>query len=308
MSKSRNTHPIGRKGASDLPFSHWIDADLYGLLGSPLKLSLSPAMHNAHFRHLGINAVYYPFEIGLAELPLVLPALESLRFKGLNITMPLKQAIVPHLDHLDEMGALCQSVNTVRIDKGALFGTNTDGTGFARALLEEGHFNPTGKTCTLFGSGGAARGIAFALARAGVTRFNILDRQEAQQMRLSLTSDLNAYSAGCCTGAENTHENALRALEESELVVNATCVGMAPAVNATIFETSLLHPRHFVADVVYIPHNTRLLQEARSLGCRVLEGHWMTLWQGIQAFEFWTGKQGAPELMSTTLRELLASR
>ena len=297
-----------RGEASGLPFSHWIEADLYGLLGTPLKRSLSPAMHNAHFRYLGINAVYYPFEIGLTELSSVLPALESLRFKGLNITMPLKQAIVPFLHHLDEMGELCQSVNTIRIHKGNFIGTNTDGMGFARALVEQGHFEPAGKTCTLFGSGGAARGIAFALARAGMAHFNILDRQEARNLRLSLASDLNAYASGCSISKENTLEHAQRALEESDLIINATCVGMAPDVDATVFETSLLRPRHFVADVVYTPHKTRLLQEARSLGCRVLEGHWMTLWQGIQAFEFWTGQKGAPHIMSETLNGLLSNQ
>ena len=290
----------------NLPKTHWIETDFYGLLGTPLRKSVSPAMHNANFQSLGMNAVYHPYEIDASHLQSVLPALASLRFRGLNVTMPIKQAIIPYLDALDEMGALCRAVNTIRITDGKITGTNTDGTGFVRALKEQGEYEPSGKTCMLLGSGGAARGVSFALAKAGVNRFYILDRPESKEMMASLASDLNAYRSNICTTACNEEMCVKDALANSQLVVNATCSGMAPNIDETPFNTQLLRPDHFVADIVYIPNHTKLLAEAEALGCKTLEGQWMTIWQGAEAFEFWTGEKANTEIMTKIVLESLS--
>jgi len=130
----------------------WADTEFFGLLGYPVRESLSPAMHNANFRSLGMNAVYTPYEVKQEMLGRVIPALEVLRFRGLNVTMPLKQKIIEYLDELDEIASLCNAVNTVYWRGGKLCGSNTDGIGFVRGLKEQGRYDPTGKHCLIFGS------------------------------------------------------------------------------------------------------------------------------------------------------------
>ncbi|NCC97859.1 MAG: quinate/shikimate dehydrogenase, partial [Synergistales bacterium] len=103
----------------------WVDTEFFGLLGSPVQKSLSAAMHNANFKSLGMNALYTPYEVTAEDLPKVIPALESLRFRGLNVTMPLKQEIIKYLDELDEIASLCNAVNTVYWKDGKLCGSNT---------------------------------------------------------------------------------------------------------------------------------------------------------------------------------------
>ena len=170
------------------PKTYWADTEFYGLLGHPTRESLSAAMHNANFEALGMNALYTPYDVYDAEdakngknvkgetLPKVLSALEALRFRGLNVTMPLKQKIIPYLDEVDESGSLCSAVNTLYWKNGRLCGANTDGFGFVQALKEEGRYDPAGKRCVIFGSGGAARGIAFALCAAGVSSIALSGR------------------------------------------------------------------------------------------------------------------------------------
>jgi Shikimate 5-dehydrogenase len=164
----------------------WADTEFFGLLGNPVRKSLSPAMHNANFHALGMNAVYTPYEVTETTVGTVIPALEALRFKGLNITMPLKQKIIEYLDELDEIASLCNAVNTVYWKDGRLCGSNTDGVGFVRGLKEQGGYNPAGKQCLIFGAGGAARGVAFALAGAGIGSIALWKRareRKAQETR-----------------------------------------------------------------------------------------------------------------------------
>jgi len=271
-----------------LPKTHWIETEQYGLIGTPLVKSLSPAMHNANFASLGMNAVYTPFEVEEDGMKKILPALESLRFKGLNVTMPLKQKIIPFLDGLDEVGALCGAINTLYWKKGMLCGTNTDGLGFVQGLKEQGHFDPAGKHCLLFGAGGAARGVCFALCIAGVGSITISGRASGIERIRKLASDLNAYKAGICP-VQSTDLSELPGLfKQNELIINTTSVGMLPYVDETPFDTSMLESRHMVCDTVYVPHDTKLLREAGAMGCKTLPGYWMTIFQGAEAFCRWT--------------------
>ena len=270
------------------PKTYWVETEQYGLIGTPLRKSLSGAMHNANFASLGMNAVYTPFEVEEDGMKKILPALESLRFKGLNVTMPLKQKIIPLLDELDEIGALCGAVNTLYWKKGRLCGTNTDGIGFVQGLKEQGHYDPAGKRCLIFGEGGAARGVSFALCAAGLASITISGRaREAEGVR-KLASDLNAYKSGVCS-VQSVDPSELPGLfRQNELIVNATPVGMLPNIDETPFDTSLLDMGHIVCDVVYVPHETKLLREAEARGCKTLPGYWMTIWQGVEAFYRWT--------------------
>ena len=292
------------------PKTHWIETEQYGLIGAPLVKSLSPAMHNANFESLGMNAVYTPFEVEEEGMKKILPALESLRFKGLNVTMPLKQKVIPFLNEVDEGGALCGAVNTLYWKKGRLCGTNTDGVGFVKGLKEQGHYDPAGKHCLLFGSGGGARGVGFALCAAGVSSITISGRASGVERIRKLASDLNAYKAGICP-VQSTDPSELPGLfTQNELVINTTSIGMLPNVDETPFDTSLLESRHMVCDIVYVPHDTKLLREAEAKGCKTLPGYWMMIWQGVEAFRRWTMERKtaiAPdvEVMTKTVLDYL---
>jgi shikimate dehydrogenase len=287
------------------PKTYWADTEFYALLGNPLRKSLSPAMHNANFKALEMNALYTPYEVEEDGMLKILPTLEALRFKGLNVTMPLKQKVIPHLDETDEIGSLCGAVNTLYWKNGKLCGTNTDGFGFVHALKEQGRYEPTGKHCVIFGAGGAARGVSFALCAAGISSIALSSRIDIDMMT-KLASDLNAYRSGVCKVQSASPDDVGRLLKENELIINATSVGMAPNTDATPFDTSLLNSRNLVCDVVYVPHDTKLLREAEAKGCRTLAGYWMMIGQGVEAFRRWTGgKEPDVEAMTRTVLEHL---
>lgn len=284
----------------------WADTEFFGLLGSPVRKSLSPAMHNANFESLGMNAVYTPYDTTEATISTVMPALESLRFKGLNITMPLKQKIIEFLDELDETASLCNAVNTVYWKNGLLYGANTDGVGFVTGLREQGEYDPAGKRCLIFGAGGAARGVAFALAAEGAESIDLWKRDSGNKSMEELAADLNAYKSGICRSLSADEADIPGFLRENELIINSTPLGMEPNTETTPFDTELLGPGHMVCDLVYVPHDTLLLREAEARGAKILYGYWMTIWQGAEAFRKWTGREPDAEVMTNALLKHLA--
>ena len=286
----------------------WADTEFFGLLGSPVRKSLSPAMHNANFRALGMNAVYTPYEVTEETVGNVIPALETLRFKGLNVTMPLKQKIIDYLDELDDTASLCNAVNTVYWKNGRLCGSNTDGVGFVRGLKEQGQYDPAGKSCLIFGAGGASRGVAFALAAAGVGSISLWKRNSGDEKLKKLASGLNAYRSGVCKVQSSDSDDIPGLINSSELIINATPLGMAPNTDATPFDTNLLGTGHMVCDLVYVPHDTLLLRQAEKRGARILYGYWMTIWQGVEAYRKWTGREPDVEVMTKTILEHLAKK
>jgi len=286
----------------------WADTEFFGLLGFPVRESLSAAMHNANFRSLGMNAVYTPYEVTEETVGKVMPALETLRFKGLNVTMPLKQKIIEYLDDLDETASVCNAVNTVYWKDGRLWGTNTDGIGFVRGLKEQGQYDPAGKNCLIFGAGGAARGVAFALAAAGVDSISLWKRDSGDEKLKKLANGLNAYRSGVCKVQSSDTDDIPGLINSSELIINATPLGMAPNTDATPFNTDLLRTGHMVCDLVYVPHDTLLLRQAETKGARILYGYWMTIWQGVEAFRKWTGREPDVDVMTKTILEHLAKK
>ena len=291
------------KLAKDLPKTYWSETEHYGLLGMPAKESLSPLMHNANFEAMGMNAVYFPHDIEGTDLPKVMPAFRLLQYRGLNVTMPHKKAVIPYLDEITEMGRLCGAINTIRIDgdNGKMSGTNTDATGFVHALKEQGGYDPKGKNCVLFGAGGAGRGVSFGLADAGVAKITLFDIAPSKSMLDQLIAELNAFKTGVAEGVVSEPEAVAKAVGKADFIANATSVGMTPNEDATVFDTTLLRPDQMVCDIVYAPYRTKLLREAEAIGCKTLEGYWMLLWQGVDAFRFWMGRE--PDV--ATMKEVL---
>jgi shikimate dehydrogenase len=254
---------------------------IYGILGRPVAHSLSPAMHNAAFRELGINAVYVPFPV--TDLPRAVAGLRGLDIGGVSVTIPFKEEIIPLLDELDPQAARMGAVNTVVNRDGRLCGSNTDCLGAVTALKTQ--TGMIGEHFLLLGAGGAARAIAFGILENGG--------------RVTIT-DLDAPRAETLAGEMGVEAIPLKALEQcpASILINATPVGMAPDLEGLPLEPELLSRFTLVMDIVYRPLLTRLLREAQAHGCRTIDGLQMLIHQATAQFELWTGKPAPLETMS----------
>ena len=254
---------------------------VYGILGRPVTHSLSPAMHNAAFRELGLNAVYVAFPV--ADLAQAVAGLRGLQIPGVSVTIPLKEEIIPLLDEIDSRAEKIGAVNTVVNRNGHLTGHNTDWQGALLALEEKTGLS--GKRVLILGAGGAAKAIAFAvLEKGGQVAVTDVDKAKALALSRKLRVEVIA-----------PHD-----LEEypAEVLINATPVGMEPDSGGIPIDPALLGRFQVVMDIVYKPLETRLLQEARTRNCQVIDGLRMLIHQGAAQFELWTGRPAPLEVMA----------
>ena len=274
-----------------------------GLIGDPVEHTMSPVMHNAAFDKLGLDYAYLPFRVSPEELPQAVSGLRALNAIGFNVTIPHKVAVIPLLDELDSLAEKIGAVNTVVNDNGVLKGYNTDASGFLQVLLERG-VEPAEKNIVLLGAGGAARAIAYILAERN-THLTILNRREeldwaeaiAANIRKDLGKDVEVF--------ELLPDHLAAALEPAHILVNATSVGMSPAIDVSPVPTQLMKSGLVVVDIVYNPARTKLLQDAAAAGAVTVEGLDMLVWQGALAFEKWTGEKPPFDLMKeVALNEL----
>ncbi len=273
-----------------------------GIIGDPVEHSLSPALHNAALKVLGLDYVYAPFHVVGAQLRHAIDGMRALGLRGLNVTVPHKVDVIPMLDRVDSLANKIGAVNTIINDSGHLTGYNTDATGFIQALLEIG-LNPDHKKVTVIGAGGAARAIVFALAQYGA-KVVILNRSPARAQELAGRVS-KAFKRTSVSNLALDTENLRKALDDSELIVNTTSVGMAPEISATPVPADLLNKSHIVFDIVYNPSKTRLLQEAEAAGARIVTGVDMLVYQGAAAFEKWTGRTPPVVVMKSALLEAM---
>lgn len=268
---------------------------LAALIGWPVGHSVSPAMHNTAYEDLGFDGLYVALQIPSESLEQGVRAMQLFGFMGCNVTIPHKKEVMAFMDELDDSAQACGAVNTVLFRDGKLKGYNTDGTGFVRGMREKGGFDPAGKTGLIAGAGGAALGVAFALAAAGTGKLLIVNRTVSKAE--ALASELNKKYPGIAEAFALTEDNESTAIKRSDYVVNTTNLGMMPNVDTVAIDTSLLEARHFVSDVVYAPLETRLLREAKARGCRTMNGIWMLVYQGLEAIRIWTGLDASPLVM-----------
>jgi len=274
---------------------------LCGLIGQPVEHSLSPVMQNTAFAALGLNFVYLAFNVENGELTAVVQGLKALKIRGFNITMPYKTEIIPLLDHLDPMAVRIGAVNTVVNDDGRLTGFNTDHSGFIFTMRQNG-INLGNSKSVLLGSGGAARAVAYALAEE-CAEMIILNRPEGLGRANKLANDITRDNSIQIAVKELNAANLKEALADAALLVNATSVGMNPHPEISPVPAGLLHKGLSVADMVYDPTPTRLIQEAQAAGCRTVDGISLLAAQAEKSFELWTGESAPPGLMLTTGRE-----
>lgn len=269
---------------------------LFGVLGDPVSHSLSPAMHNAAFKALGMDCEYHAFRVSPDLLCDAIHGAFALGFGGLNLTIPLKEKaleIVKPTDLAKHIGA----VNTVDFKNG-ITGHNTDGLGALKAL-EGGGVHVKGKNVLLLGAGGAARAIAFTLATEGA---NVTIANRTPERAISLAKDVEM--AGIISGCGLKEIKDL--IKNSDILINSTAIGMSPKVTETLVTSDLMHRDLVVFDIVYNPLNTRLLQEARKAGAKTIDGVMMLVYQGAEAFKIWTGKKAPVDVMEEAVRSGLS--
>lgn len=263
------------------------------VVGSPIRHSLSPTLLNTAFAANGDDWVFCAFDVGLDELPGVMAAARALPFAGLSVTMPLKAAIIDHLDEVDATARRLDSVNCVAWDDGRLVGYSTDGVGLVDALRDELAFDPYGRRCGVVGAGGAARAAIAALSDAGATEVLVVNRtRERAEAAVTLAGDRG-------------HVATSDALEDVDLIVNATPAGMAGVdVPSTPFDLRLIGPDQVVYDMVYEPRRTVLVEAALGVGARAAGGLSMLVHQAAHAYGHWLTREAPVDAMSAAVREV----
>lgn len=272
---------------------------LHGVFGDPIKHSKSPIMHNRAFRELGLNAAYVAFHVGPGKLKAAVEGIRALQFRGVNVTIPHKVEVMEYLDEIDEHARVIGAVNTIVNDNGRLKGYNTDGIGYVRSLQEEAGFRVRGKRVLMLGAGGAARGVAYALAREGASAMWIANRTVDKAEQLASTVSGMTRSSGI------GYEQIADIRVEVDLIVHNTSVGMHPNVDEVLIDTSWFHEGLTVSDLVYNPLETRLLREAKARGAQTHGGLGMFIYQGAYAFEYWTGLPAPVAAMRETVEAAL---
>ncbi|MBN1691750.1 MAG: shikimate dehydrogenase [Dehalococcoidia bacterium] len=264
-----------------------------GVMGDPVEHSVSPAMHNAAFRKLGLNYVYLPFRVSRDRLASAVEGIRALHMAGMNITIPHKVSIIPLLDEVDPLAQRIGAVNVVHNKDGRLTGGNTDAEGFLRLLKEQG-IETHSLHAVVLGAGGASRAVCFALASLG-SDITILNR--TLQKARDCAEDMAKYTGRTFAALELNPDNLTKSLARADLLVNATSLGMAPHAGESPVNGKLLERRHIVVDIVYNPVVTRLLRDAEKAGARIIGGLNMLAWQGALSFEIWTGCRAPVDVM-----------
>ncbi|MBC2478027.1 shikimate dehydrogenase [Clostridium beijerinckii] len=265
---------------------------LYCLIGTPIGHSGSPAMYNYSFQKLGIDSAYVAFDISIEKVKDTIAAFRTLNIKGANVTMPCKNEVAKYMDELSPAARLVGAVNTIVNDGGKLTGNITDGVGFVRNLKEHG-VDIKGKIITVLGAGGAATAIVVQCALDGakeINIFNIKDAfyQKAEKTIENIKKEVPECVVNLCDLEDTQKLNGQ--IAASDILVNATRVGMHPnEEESPIKDTNVFTKELVVADVVYNPRKTKLLEDAEAVGCTIVPGIGMLLWQGAEAFKLYTG-------------------
>ena len=249
-------------------------------------------MHNEAFKELGLNYVYLCFDVPENNLKVAYEGLKKLNVAGFNCTMPDKTLICELLDELSPAASMIGAVNTVVNKDGKFIGHNTDGIGYMQSVKDAG-FDIIGDTMTLLGAGGAASSIFVQAALDGVKNINVFsikDRfwEKAEKMVDAVNSKTDCNAKLIELGNDDVLGESI---EKSQILTNATSVGMAPNVDSCIIpDKKMLREDLIVSDVIYNPMETKLLRMAKEQGCQTFNGLYMLLYQGAEAFKIWTGK------------------
>lgn len=273
------------------------------LLGSPVKHSLSPAMHNMAFFETGLDYCYLAFDVKKDGIKGAMEAMRLFSIRGANLTMPLKNAVLPYLDEISPVSKLSLSVNTIINDDGRLTGTTTDGKGFTGSLLNNG-FDIKGKRALILGAGGAASSVIAEMAHEGAETISIFQRKSATFEKAKALSDRVNEGTDCKSAVFDLSDEKLlsKKINESDILINATNVGMGDDKSSLIKKDDIRKDL-FCADLIYSPEETTFLREAKEKGARVMNGKLMLLFQGAESFFLWTGRKMPVDMIRKKLFE-----
>jgi shikimate dehydrogenase len=271
---------------------------ILGIIGHPVRHSLSPIMHNAALQACGLDYIYVPFEVAPEGLAAAVSGLRALGVAGFNVTIPHKTSIMQYLDDLDSSAEAAGAVNTVNNADGRLIGYNTDGDGLIRSFAHEFGFNVRGASIVIIGAGGAARGAVAALCRAGAARIVIVNRTHDRALELvsSMALRFPDTDLTAASGGKELEER----LTDTDVLVNTTSIGMNRDT-LPFLRLSCLPRTARIYDMVYAPPATPLLQEAVVLGLKGVNGLGMLAAQGELAFTIWTGLTPPSGLMKSII-------
>jgi shikimate dehydrogenase len=277
---------------------------LCAVIGNPVAHSLSPAIHNAAFEFLDLDFIYVACPVEDVK-----GAIEGMRaianFRGMSVTIPHKTEVMKYLDEISAIDRNIGSINTVIHEQDKLIGLGTDGSGALKAFVDSG-VELDGKSILMLGAGGAARAISFTLARnTKLGELSILDVNEALLQGLKI--DLEAGTDAAIKSGLLTETLLAASMENADVIIHCTPVGMHPNVDASLISPELFRPEQVVFDIVYTPLETKLLAEAKSRGLRVIPGVEMFVNQAALQFEHFTGVDAPVEVMRRVVMEHLES-
>ncbi|PID59234.1 MAG: shikimate dehydrogenase [Ignavibacteriae bacterium] len=278
---------------------------IVGVIGHPIKHSLSPLMHNLSFRKQRLNYAYLPFDVVSNNLKDALKSISALGIRGLNVTIPHKEKIIQYMDHVSEAAASVGAVNTVVNENNQLFGYNTDIDGIIESLDSYKHqLNKC--TVTVIGAGGAARSVMHTLIRHfKVEKINVLNRTVERAESIKDYFRAKMHFDGI-EAFELMPKDNLKILQKSDLIVNATSIGMSPNFDDTPTRwAESFNSNQIVLDLIYNPLRTKFLKLAESRGATVINGLKMFIVQGAKSFELWTGQAMDIQGTQTELQKLL---
>ncbi|AEF17187.1 MULTISPECIES: shikimate dehydrogenase [Thermoanaerobacterium] len=256
---------------------------IYGIIGHPIGHSLSPLIHNYAFENLDFNSVYVSFDVNEEDLKDAIIGIKALGIKGLNVTVPHKESVIKYLDRISDEAKLIGAVNTIKNNSGSLEGYNTDVTGFMESLKEH-NVDVVGKNAVILGAGGAAKAVAVGLALLGAKSIYVCNRSidKAKELSIHMENNFNIKSLGISY-------NDLNMLDEIDILINATSVGMHPNVDVSPIGEDVVAKAKFVYDIIYNPEKTLFLSYAEKYRIKYINGLDMLINQAIDSFKIWTG-------------------
>ncbi len=257
-------------------------------------------MHNAAFRHLGLDCVYMAFDVDPRSVTQAVNSIKTLGLSGINVTIPHKQSVMEGLDEITPEAAMVGAVNTIVNEDGRLKGYNTDVSGVLRALDSEVGFLPHGKNILIVGAGGASRAVIVAMCTGGARSVAIVNRTYPKARRLSEEFSPQFDGVGFSTAPLDDADLLSELMAQADIVINCSSAGMGD-IEPLCLPLDLLGESCVVYDLVYKPPVTPLVRDSRALGLRSESGLGMLLYQGVDAFEIWTGEDAPVEVMREAL-------
>lgn len=257
-----------------------------GIFGNPIHHTASPKLHNSLYSKLNLDFVYIPLLVDPSQIETAVLSIKATTMRGVNVTVPFKEAVIPFLDDLHPLAEQVGAVNTIINSSGRLIGYNTDVEGFCMGVFEEWSLSLNGLSCVVLGAGGAAKAICYGLLKEGIGSLSIANRSLARAE--SLGSSLSSFSIPIQT-YDLEDSSLIEELSSADIIINATSVGLKEN-DCPLQSMSWVRPEQYVCDIIYEPCETQFLSLAKDKGAKIMNGIPMLAGQACLAFSYFTGK------------------